>query len=184
MGSKPSRVSLTEQDLETLHNVSQKPRNEILTWFETVKAECPSGKLDKRQFIKHYKCFVSTAHVTLVEEIVEQCFNVFDVDKNGWVDLGEFLMVYVIVNGSDPEEKLKYAFNMYDQDNNGFIDENELRVGLRAMLRFHGLNEGEASIGKIMRYLDENKDGRINKAEFIEGLLSDPYLIKFISPYY
>lgn len=181
MGSKLNRATLTEQDLEILHKVSQMPRNDIKAWSEALEYECPSGKLNKKQFIKFYKSFPNRQNV---EDIAEQCFNVFDVDKNGLVDLGEFLMIYVIMNGNDAEEKLKYAFYMYDQDNNGFIDDHELREGLKTMFRFRQINEKESSIQKIMSYLDENKDGRINKTEFIEGLLSDPYLIKYISPYY
>lgn len=185
MGSKQShRRDLTEADIEILVRISEMPRSEIQSWFTALKSDCPSLRLGKSQFIKFYSSFPTPRNHNPVREIAEQCFNVFDVDKNGWVDLGEFLMVYVIMNGTDAEEKLKYAFSMYDQDNNGFIDERELREGLQLMFRFRQVNESEASVKKIMAYLDENKDGRINKTEFMEGLLSDPYLIKYTSPYY
>lgn len=181
MGSKPSHIGWTEKDLETLQNVSNRPREEILEWLENIKTECPSGKLDKEKFIKYFKLFSTEKNI---EEIAQHCFNVFDLDKNGYVDLGEFLIVYVILNSTDTEEKLNYVFNMYDQDNNGFIDVQELQIGLKAMFKFLNIDEKEKCIHKIMEYLDENKDGRINKTEFIDGLLSDPYLIKYMSPFY
>jgi Ca2+-binding EF-hand superfamily protein len=187
MGSKPSRVGLTEHDLDMLHRISEQPRDQIVAWFEMVKAECASGKLDKAQFIKFYKLFPKKSGKASVEEIAEQCFNVFDADKNGVVDLGEFLLVYVTMNGADvdSEQKLNYVFYMYDQDNNGVIDGAELQMGLKTMFEFLGIDgKREKSAAKIIAYLDENKDGMINKREFIEGLLSDPYLIKYMSPFY
>jgi hypothetical protein len=34
-----------------------------------------------------------------------------------------------------------------------------------------------------MSSLDENHDTKISRAEFIEGMLSDPYLYALISPF-
>lgn len=184
MGSSISKNSLTEKDLEILHNLSHKPKEEIVFWYEHFIKECPSGKLDKDKFVEYYKLFRKNEDV---EEIARHCFNAFDMDKNGYVDFGEFLISYVATNSSDPHEKLNYAFNVYDKDNNKSIDENEIRLVLKSMLKLLSVDvekiNFEDCMKNIMSSLDKNHDTKISKAEFIEGILSDSYLFALLSPF-
>ena len=75
MGEGVSKNSLTEHDLEVLHKVSKKPKEEIQFWFEHFLNECPSGKLDKEQFVKYYSSFRKNERV---EDISKHAFNAFD----------------------------------------------------------------------------------------------------------
>jgi Ca2+-binding EF-hand superfamily protein len=51
-----------------------------------------TGKLNEEQFIRYYKLFRKDENV---EKIAKHCFNAFDLDKNNYVDFGEFLISYV-----------------------------------------------------------------------------------------
>lgn len=179
-----SKNTLTEKDLEILHSISKKPKEEIMFWYEHFINECPSGKLDKDKFVEYYKLFRKNEDV---EEVAKHCFWAFDTDKNGYVDFGEFLVAYVATNTGDPREKLKYVFDMYDQDHNRVIDECEMRTVLRAMFKLLKVNEEnvnfEQCLKNVMSSLDENKDSKISRGEFIEGILSDSYLYALLSPF-
>lgn len=67
------------------------------------------------------------------------------------------------------------------------IDENEMRTVLRAMFTLLGVDESSTNFDKciknIMASLDENRDNKISKGEFIDGILSDSYLNALLSPF-
>lgn len=184
MGDRISKNTLTNDDLTLLHNLSGKPKDEILFWYDHFITECPSGKLDKEKFVKYYKSFRKSE---IVDEMAQHCFSAFDFDKNGYVDFGEFLIAYVATTNGDPREKLKFAFDVYDQDNNKVLDEREIRIVLRSMFKLLNMNESSVNMDKclenIMSTLDENKDSKISKGEFIDGVLADPLLYHLLSPF-
>ena len=184
MGPSISKSRLTEQDLDILTKLSKKPKEEIVFWYEHFIKECPSGKLNREKFVEYYKMFRKKENV---EDIAKHCFMAFDIDKNGYVDFGEFLIAYVATNSDEPREKLTYIFDVYDNDHNKFLDENEIRLVVRAMFKLLKVDEAhcnfERCIENIMNSLDVNHDRKITKQEFIEGVLSDSYLYALLSPF-
>ena len=184
MGTKISKNYLTEEDLDMLNKLSQKPKDEITFWFDHFIKECPTGKLDQKKFVEYYKLFRKKENV---EDIALRCFSAFDADKNGFVDFGEFLIAYAATSGADNREKLKYVFDVYDVDNNKVIDEQEIRHVLKSMFTLLGVDEKttdfERCIQNIMNSLDENRDTKISKGEFIDGILADSLLYTLLSPF-
>jgi Ca2+-binding EF-hand superfamily protein len=184
MGAQISKNGLTEQDLDLLSETSKKPKEEVLFWYEHFLKECPTGKMNREQFVKYYKMFRKNENV---EAIAKHCFAAFDSDKNGFVDFGEFMIAYVATNSTDPREKLKYAFEMYDLDNNKVLDEHEIKQVVRSMFKLLAVDEQNVNfdrcIENIMSSLDVDNDSKITKSEFIEGILSDSYLNTLLSPF-
>ena len=78
MGEGVSKSTLNENDLEVLHRVSKKPKEEIEFWFEHFLSECPSGKLDRDQFVKYYSSFRKNEKV---DQIAQHAFNAFDAGR-------------------------------------------------------------------------------------------------------
>ncbi len=76
---------------------------------------------------------------------------------------------------------------MYDQDNNKVLDEKEIKQVVKAMFKLLGVDEKNTNftqcINNIMTSLDVDRDHRITQAEFIEGILNDPYLMTLLSPF-
>ena len=76
---------------------------------------------------------------------------------------------------------------MYDKDNNRVIDEHEMRTVMKAMFKLLSVDEEKTNFDKcvknIMASLDENKDSKISRGEFIEGILADSYLYALLSPF-
>ena len=96
MGNKIaiSKNSLTDKDLDILVDISKKSKEEIVFWYEHFLKECPSGKMNKEQFVKYYKMFRKNENV---DAVAKHCFMAFDCDKNGFVDFGEVKFVYHFV---------------------------------------------------------------------------------------
>jgi Ca2+-binding EF-hand superfamily protein len=184
MGQKISKNSITVEDLSILCKLSGKTEIEVKEWSDDFFKICPSGKLDKEQFVEYYKHF---RHDENVDEIAKYCFRAFDLDRNGFVDFGEFLISYVATTGGDPREKLTYAFNVYDEDNNKVLDESEIRLVMKAMFLLLSINSGnvdfEACMKNIMNSLDVNRDKKISIGEFIEGIMEDSVLQALMSPF-
>jgi Ca2+-binding EF-hand superfamily protein len=105
MGQKITKNTLDKKDLEILSKTSNKTPEEVQYWYEHFIKECPSGKLDMDQFCEFYKSFRKNENV---EDVARHCFNAFDLDKNNYIDFGEFLIAYIATTSNDPYEKLKY----------------------------------------------------------------------------
>ena len=99
----------------------------------------------------------------------------------------KFLIAYVATNSTDPRQKLAYAFEMYDLDNNNVLDEHEIKLVLKSMFQLLGVDEKNVNfdhcIENVMLSLDQDKDKKITKSEFIEGIISDSYLYTLLSPF-
>lgn len=61
MGNKPSGTEkkdltvLSEEDLQLLKSNTQYTEEEILAWHSGFMRDCPTGKLDKKQFLNVYR---------------------------------------------------------------------------------------------------------------------------------
>ena len=111
MGSNTSKIELNPEDLEMLSKQSQKPKEEIIFWYDHFIKECPSGKMNRAKFVEYYTLFKKDQKN--IELIADRCFEAFDIDKNGFVDFREFLIAYAATSsGVDQREKLKYVFDI------------------------------------------------------------------------
>ena len=82
---------------------------------------------------------------------------------------------------------LKIIF-LDDLDNNKVLDEYEIRSGLKQMFKLLGVTETSVNLERclenIMNTLDSNKDSKISRREFIDGVISDNFLYTLFSPFY
>ncbi|KAG2683453.1 hypothetical protein I3760_10G031600 [Carya illinoinensis] len=86
-----------------------------------------------------------------------------DVDKDGYLDYGEFVAISVHLRkmGND-DEHLHKAFELFDRNQSGYIEIEELRDSLSDEVE----PNSEEVINGIMRDVDTDKDGRISYQEF------------------
>ncbi|KAL6530452.1 Calcium-dependent protein kinase 14 [Orobanche minor] len=85
-----------------------------------------------------------------------------DVDKDGYLDCGEFVAISVHLRKMGNDEHLKKAFEFFDKNESGYIEIEELRDAFA--------DEAEATseevINAIIQDVDTDKDGRISYDEF------------------
>ncbi|WRX25650.1 Protein kinase domain - like 10 [Theobroma cacao] len=85
-----------------------------------------------------------------------------DVDRDGYLDYGEFVAISVHLRKMGNDEHLKKAFEFFDRNQSGFIEIEELRDALADEVE----TNSEEVISAIMHDVDTDKDGRISYDEF------------------
>nr|AEL88279.1 calcium-dependent protein kinase [Dimocarpus longan] len=84
-----------------------------------------------------------------------------DVDRDGYLDYGEFVAISVHLRKMGNDEHLWKAFQFFDKNQNGYIEMEELRDALA-----DEVDTSEEVITAIMHDVDTDKDGRISYDEF------------------
>ena len=84
-------------------------------------------------------------------------------------------------------QKLEYVFAVYDKDKNNSIDRNEMIHVISAMYDLLGKSKEQYSpercVEDIFSLIDVNHDRTLNKEEFIDGVMKNPYLSDLVSPF-
>ncbi|XP_009597085.1 calcium-dependent protein kinase 32-like [Nicotiana tomentosiformis] len=96
------------------------------------------------------------------ESDVHILMDVGDVDKDGYLDYGEFVAISVHLRKMANDEHLKKAFEFFDKNQTGYIEIEELREALADEIE----TNSEEVINAIMQDVDTDKDGRISYDEF------------------
>ncbi|KAG9133719.1 hypothetical protein Leryth_019351 [Lithospermum erythrorhizon] len=76
-----------------------------------------------------------------------------DVDKDGYLDYGEFVAITVHLRKMGNDEHLRKAFKFFDKDNNGYLEIEELRDALADDID----NNSEEVINAIIQDVDTDK---------------------------
>jgi neuronal calcium sensor 1 len=66
--------------------------------------DCPEGRLDKKDFGKIYTQFFPFGDPA---EFANYVFDIFDENKNGYIDFKEFICALSATSRGTPEEKLR-----------------------------------------------------------------------------
>ncbi|XP_071726691.1 calcium-dependent protein kinase 8-like [Rutidosis leptorrhynchoides] len=85
-----------------------------------------------------------------------------DVDKDGYLNYGEFVAISVHLRKMGNDDHLKEAFDFFDQNKSGYIEVEELRDTLADEIE----SNNEEVIAAIIQDVDTDKDGRISYEEF------------------
>ncbi|KAK2363314.1 calcium-dependent protein kinase [Trifolium repens] len=85
-----------------------------------------------------------------------------DVDRDGYLDYGEYVAISVHLRKMGNDEHLHKAFDFFDQNQSGYIEMEELRDALSDEIE----TNSEEVINAIMHDVDTDKDGKISYEEF------------------
>uniref|UniRef100_A0A8C4VXG4 Guanylate cyclase activator 1C n=1 Tax=Gopherus evgoodei TaxID=1825980 RepID=A0A8C4VXG4_9SAUR len=153
---------------------------EIHRWYTKFMRECPSGQLSLYEF----KTLLDLHGLNpQADTYVDQVFNTFDLNKDGFIDFLEFIAAINLVTRGKIDQKLKWYFKLYDADGNGSIDKKELLSIFTAIQAING-NQGltpEEFTNMVFQKIDVNNDGELTLEEFINGVESDVSLLELIS---
>ena len=120
------------------------------------------------------------------EKLEPHVFRIYDENGDGVIDFMEFMVVYYCLQFGSPEEVLKKLFRVFDLNSDGNISLNEIKKVVKDLygLLKHG-NPTEASQEFIAKSafaeMDENKDGVVNKEEFVKAVLEHQQFSKLLT---
>merc|ERR1719323_80730 len=93
------------------------------------------------------------------------------------------MLLYLFCDGKT-EDNLGQMFNLFDEDGNGTISIEEL-LNMMAFFIEIGMDTGSVDMAKTMAEVfakgDANKDEKLNKLEFINGMTGHPVTSKILS---
>ncbi|ETN23621.1 hypothetical protein PPTG_00181 [Phytophthora nicotianae INRA-310] len=111
--------------------------------------------------------------------IVDQLFDLVDVDDSGLIDFRELCLALRALNPQNINEGddalAKFAFRLYDLDNNGVIDASELEQMLRFQRIFYGISE--ASVAAVIRQTQTENNRGIPYKRFEQLVVQNPELL-------
>ncbi|CAL5207698.1 unnamed protein product [Lathyrus oleraceus] len=84
-----------------------------------------------------------------------------DVDKDGYLDFGEFVAISIHLRNISHDEHLLRAFQFFDKNESGYIELEELCNALA-----DEIDKNSEVINAIMHDVDTDKDGKISYIEF------------------
>ncbi|OIW21924.1 hypothetical protein TanjilG_14772 [Lupinus angustifolius] len=96
------------------------------------------------------------------EEDIQILMDAGDVDKDGYLDYGEFVAISVHLRKMGNDEHLHKAFQYFDENQSGYIEIEELRNALSDEVEINS----EEVVNAIMHDVDTDKDGKISYEEF------------------
>uniref|UniRef100_A0A8C8WIY4 Guanylyl cyclase-activating protein 1 n=2 Tax=Felidae TaxID=9681 RepID=A0A8C8WIY4_PANLE len=159
-------------------SVEELSSTECHQWYKKFMTECPSGQLtlyEFRQFFGLKNLSPSTS------QYVEQMFETFDFNKDGYIDFMEYVAALSLVLKGKVEQKLRWYFKLYDVDGNGCIDRDELLTIIQAIRAINPCSDttmsAEEFTNTVFSKIDVNGDGELSLEEFIEGVQKDQMLL-------
>ncbi|XP_038236029.1 guanylyl cyclase-activating protein 1 [Dermochelys coriacea] len=162
-------------------SVEELSATESHQWYKKFMTECPSGQLTLHEF----KQFFGLKNLSPASnKYIEQMFETFDFNKDGYIDFMEYVAALSLVLKGKVEQKLRWYFKLYDVDGNGCIDRGELLniiKAIRAINQCHETMTAEEFTDIVFDKIDINGDGELSLEEFMEGVQKDEPLLEILT---
>eukprot|EP01098_Paradermamoeba_levis_P004012 TRINITY_DN1757_c0_g2_i1.p1 TRINITY_DN1757_c0_g2~~TRINITY_DN1757_c0_g2_i1.p1 ORF type:complete len:322 (-),score=143.72 TRINITY_DN1757_c0_g2_i1:31-996(-) len=96
------------------------------------------------------------------EQLVDKFFNIFDSNKDGMIDVREFICgLSTLCRGSE-EEKLEFDFRLFDSDGDGRLSRDEISSMVRSIWRIEDINKAYQNF-EGLREKEEKEGGKEDK---------------------
>jgi len=169
---------------------------EVKELYDIFKSISPDSAVDRETFKKGLSK-LTTVGLKHIDDtpFADRLFDLLDTNRDGVVDLGEFVCGLSLLCKGSVEEKLELSFKAYDIDGNGYISKDELSqmfksawmAGFKALCSTQGnenlsmedLNEFSEEMASLFAEnafdtLDTNGDGQLSFEEFKEFAMAEP----------
>lgn len=133
--------------------ISHSQKRDVMELFELFDTD-KKGTISKEDLTEAYR----RADVGISEDEIIDLMDRIDKNKSGKIDFSEFEAFMVDRKTLFVKEFLSEAFDFFDSDQSGFIERKELQSLLK---------DCKEDIGCLLAQVDENKDERISKEEFL-----------------
>eukprot|EP01105_Mastigella_eilhardi_P021994 TRINITY_DN5381_c0_g4_i1.p1 TRINITY_DN5381_c0_g4~~TRINITY_DN5381_c0_g4_i1.p1 ORF type:complete len:199 (+),score=46.55 TRINITY_DN5381_c0_g4_i1:62-658(+) len=141
----------------------------------------------------------------LQPELVDQVFDSFDRDHNGYMDVREYLAMMGVTYGGTLDQKLNASFELFDKNGDGGLSREEVRdmflmivkqkraaqsfmktgarVPMNQPLDTKAMTAIEKVIDTVFDRVDRDKNGSIDRHEFMLGFSEHPDVCGFFKQF-
>ncbi|XP_075213916.1 neo-calmodulin-like [Lycorma delicatula] len=119
------------------------------------------GVISKEELKKGLQDFIG---YEATDSELNESMEVLDKDKDGKVDIKDFLEHMQARKKETRLEAIRFTFEMWDSNADGFIERGDLKNMLKAV----GEEPSDAKVDKILNASDNDKDGKLSFSEFKE----------------
>jgi Ca2+-binding EF-hand superfamily protein len=130
-GSKKGDVKkvsvLKDEEINLLTANTNFNRDEIISIHKDFVKDCPSGRIDKKDFGKLFKSLHPLDNKkSKIDKYCVFAFNAFDKNHDGFIDFNEFCVAFSVTSSGDLRQKVQFAFRHFDSDRDEKINKNDL----------------------------------------------------------
>ena len=178
---------LSEEDIKAIMDNTKLSRAEIIALHKNFLKECPSGKLNKKDFLKLFnEMHTLDKKKQKADKFCDYVFNVIDSSKSGSITFKDFVLVFSHISFGEFKDRCEFAFKLFDLDKDGKISKSEMTKVLEALYQLSGVdakgkNAPAKRVDEIMQKLNPDKKDQkfLSKDKFIEACKNDENIKKY-----
>merc|ERR1711936_427483 len=130
MGSSNGKPVLRPEDIAALSKSSGLDETQVKQSFDAFINEHPDGKMRPKDFREMMQKALPTKDANKMEKHV---FRIYDSNNDGSIDFIEFMVIFYIMGGGNPEEVLGKIFRVFDVNSDGSITLTEMTKLIKDM---------------------------------------------------
>lgn len=173
----------TIEEMRRITNLGSHDVEEVLDVFAEEVGD--DGHLDYNAFLSGFAAFLvddSDDNIAVVTPLLQQLFEIFDVNGDGVVDYHELASGLTVLCDGDRDDKISAIFNIFDVNGDGFISLEELTLFLTSVNKMMFASDPDIAAQqfdnrsaeevarltatKAMEEADTNRDGKLSLDEF------------------
>lgn len=167
---------LTDEEFQQISIESGYSVEKIKLYYQSFIADCPNGKLSKKNFRKMYLNLYPNSKSS---KFCDRIFKIFDKNNDDYLDFNEFFNAMTVTLNGSSIDKLTCAFEIYDLKGDGVLDRSEMKAILKQIYEMLGEENMKYNVGKKVDLIFEKFDSKkeeLTLSEFVNGCLRDEYL--------
>lgn len=186
MGSKNGKPVLHSEDIEQLSQSSGLDEDAVKDAFDIFVEKHPDGKMKPEDF---QEIMTTALPKKDASKLCKHVFRIYDLNNDGVVDFVEFMVVFLVLSGGEPEEILAKLFHLFDVDRSGTITRKEmdrLVKDMYGLIRRDDPNiaakaSEELIANSAFAEMDTDEDGKITVDEFTTACIKEEAFSKMLA---
>eukprot|EP01121_Diplochlamys_sp_Union-15-3_P004672 TRINITY_DN1486_c0_g1_i1.p1 TRINITY_DN1486_c0_g1~~TRINITY_DN1486_c0_g1_i1.p1 ORF type:complete len:200 (+),score=32.06 TRINITY_DN1486_c0_g1_i1:50-649(+) len=196
-----NQVALTDTERTAFVNTYKIPKDQYKKIIKSFKTHAVKGKITREIFLGIY-----VKHGIMDSALSNLVFDSFDKDKNGMLELREYMAMMGVIYGGTIDQKLEASFSVLDKNGDKLLSKEEIRdmliiiikqlertkmrtkygdqvTGSTPVLIDSQVKLIENILKEVFDKVDTDGSGTIDKDEFFIGFSKHPDVCEFFKQF-
>lgn len=179
---------LNESDFSFLADNTGKSEEVLKEIFARYNLNKENPQLSRENFFLIYQELDPDVRKDEINEYANQAYSIFDPENSGNLLLNEFLVTYALTTRkTEMRRKFEYSFELYDISNSGSLKMDEVKSVLNCICDLLGIKNKQKNQLEIIEFaireIQFDGEEKVNKEEFINGLMKNQDIREILQPY-